>query len=66
MGLNGNNNLHTNKNATPVVEIEGKTDLTKVAFISLVNVLLKVKVSEDLINLNAFTISDGKGGRILL
>lgn len=66
MGLNGNNNLHTNKNATPVVENEGKTDLTKVTFVSLINALLKVKVSEDQIKLNAFTISDGRGGRILL
>lgn len=66
MELKETQTLHANKNITPPNEQEEKVDLTKVTFISLVNALLKVPVSEELIKLNAFTISDGRGGRILL
>lgn len=66
MGLNENKTLHADKSTTPPTDKEEKVDLTKVTFISLVNALLKVPVSEELIKLNAYTISDGKGGRILL
>ena len=66
MGFNETKTLHANKNTTPPNDQEEKVDLTKVTFISLVNALLKVPVSEELIKLNAYTISDGRGGRILL
>lgn len=66
MGFNETKTLHANKNTTPPTDQEEKLDLTKVTFISLVNALLKVPVSEELIKLNAYTISDGRGGRILL
>lgn len=66
MGLIETKTLHANKNATPPANQEEKVDLSKVTFISLVNALLKVPVSEELIKLNAYTISDGRGGRILL
>lgn len=66
MGLKETKTLHANKNTTPPADQEEKVDLTKVTFISLVNALLKVPVSEELIKLNSSTISDGRGGRIFL
>ena len=66
MGLNENKTLHADESTAPIADQEEKVDLTKVTFISLVNALLKVPVSEELIKLNAYTISDGRGGRILL
>ena len=66
MGLNENKSLHADENTIPLADQEEKVDLTKVTFISLVNALLKVSVSEELIKLNAYTISDGMGGRIIL
>lgn len=66
MGLKEIKTLHSNKNITPPADQEKKVDLTKATFVSLVNALLKVPVNEELIKLNAYTISDGRGGRILL
>ncbi|RJR24988.1 hypothetical protein C4578_02180 [Candidatus Microgenomates bacterium] len=66
MGLKENNTLHANENNTPPVDQVDNVDLTKITFVSLVRTLLKVSVSEELRKLNAYTISDGKGGRILL
>ncbi|GEM_PF-2425083 len=66
MGLKETKTLHATENTSPPADQEEKVDLTKVTFISLVNALLKVPVSEELIKLNAYTISDGVGGRIIL
>lgn len=66
MGLKETKTLHANKITTPPVDQEDKVDLTRITFVSLVRALLKVSVSEELQKLNAYTISDGKGGRILL
>lgn len=66
MELKETKTLHATENTKPPADQEEKVDLTKVTFISLVNALLKVPVSEELIKLNAYTISDGRGGRILL
>lgn len=66
MGLKETKTLHATENTTPPENQKEKVDLTKVTFISLVNALLKVPISEELIKLNAYTISDGRGGRILL
>lgn len=66
MGFNGSSYLHANNKTIPSPKNEGKVNLTKVTFVSLVNALLKVNVSPELIKKNSYTISDGKGGRILL
>lgn len=66
MGLKESKTLHATENTTPPLDQEEKVNLSRVTFISLVNALLKVTVSEELIKLNAYTISDGRGGRILL
>lgn len=51
---------------TEVPDEDHKELLERVTFVSTVNALLKTKVFPELIALNSYSISDGKGGRILL